>query len=205
MHGSLAKRCKEFAYALCFSCLVLLSGCLAKPLIQNGAYAEPKLVDVGLLNLQDPRAKPRFTCTDKDNKRPKNCALQEVHGNSEYFSQQNVYNKFKHEWSNPTPEGRPVVGLALSGGGTKAANYAMGILQGMHADGKINADVISSVSGGSYSALWYYSRLVEMYTRDGEHALGTHEIFDDCLPRRYAYLLSVTTREHVCPNPGLEL
>lgn len=56
--------------------------------------------------------------------------------------------------------GRDVIGLSLSGGGTRAAAFALGVLQALAGDGGRTADVyddltfISSVSGGSLTAAY---------------------------------------------------
>ena len=72
------------------------------------------------------------------------------------------------------------LGLALSGGGTKAAMFAHGVLNGLHNAGILqNVDVISTVSGGGYAAYWYFSKLLAA----DEHGFDAANIFDDCLPR----------------------
>ena len=74
----------------------------------------------------------------------------------------------------------PRIGLALSGGGTKAAMFAHGVLHGLH-DANVleKVDVISSVSGGSYAAFWYMSKYLESTRSPNFHV---SQIFDDCLP-----------------------
>lgn len=48
------------------------------------------------------------------------------------------------------------IGLALSGGGYRAAAYHIGTLRALHKLGILeNVDVISSVSGGSITAAYY--------------------------------------------------
>lgn len=57
----------------------------------------------------------------------------------------------------------PRVGLALSGGGSKAAPFALGVLQELvNADGLGSIDYISSVSGGSYAALYLYANALRV-------------------------------------------
>jgi hypothetical protein len=78
-------------------------------------------------------------------------------------------------------EGRaaPKVGLALAGGGTRAGYFAHGVLQGLNDTGLLDrVDVISSVSGGSYAAYWYFSKRLEAQRLGFSHK----QIFDDCLP-----------------------
>lgn len=89
----------------------------------------------------------------------------------------------------------PIIGLALAGGGTKAADFGLGVIQGLNEIGLLkNVDIISSVSGGGYSALWYYSRLINekdttIETSDEETKRSFEVIinksFNDCLPMRY--------------------
>lgn len=74
---------------------------------------------------------------------------------------------------------QPKLGIALAGGGTRAALFAHGVLQGLN-DSRVleHVDAISSVSGGSYAAYWYFSKQLEA-RRMG---FGPEEIFKDCLP-----------------------
>lgn len=74
---------------------------------------------------------------------------------------------------------RPLLGLALAGGGTRASQIAIGVLEGLHrANVLAHVDVISSVSGGSYAAYWYYSQRLQGQNPD--------DLFRDCVPSRYA-------------------
>lgn len=53
----------------------------------------------------------------------------------------------------------PKIGLALSGGGTRAASFSIGVLKALQEKKLLPAiDQISTVSGGSYAALWYYTQ-----------------------------------------------
>jgi len=53
---------------------------------------------------------------------------------------------------------RPRLGVALSGGGSKTAPFAMGVLKRLiEWDELKNVDLLSSVSGGSYAAYYLYS------------------------------------------------
>uniref|UniRef100_UPI00313E4368 patatin-like phospholipase family protein n=1 Tax=Hydrogenophaga sp. OTU3427 TaxID=3043856 RepID=UPI00313E4368 len=72
---------------------------------------------------------------------------------------------------------RPKIGLALAGGGTKAAVFAHGVLHGLN-DAKVlqHVDVISSVSGGSYAAMWYFTKHLEAQ----RHGFPVQQIFEDC-------------------------
>jgi hypothetical protein len=50
----------------------------------------------------------------------------------------------------------PNLGIALSGGGNRSAAFSMGVLQALHESGRLkDVDVISAVSGGSYTLSWY--------------------------------------------------
>jgi hypothetical protein len=103
----------------------------------------------------------------------------------------------------------PTVGLALAGGGTKAANFSIGVLQGLTETGVMErVDVISTVSGGGYGALWYFSRLLnpEGNPQTASVPLSSgflaSKFFQDCLPIKYveyyadsANISSVGSRE----------
>ena len=76
------------------------------------------------------------------------------------------------DWQALREEGS--LGVALSGGGSKAAAYALGILAGLDDQqllthrgfqGLRSVDAISSVSGGGYSAYHLFSRLVWLQQR----------------------------------------
>lgn len=71
------------------------------------------------------------------------------------------------------------IGLALSGGGTRAAMFAHGVLQGLNDSGVLaQLDAISTVSGGSYTALWYYTKRLETQ----KAGIAYQAMFDDCVP-----------------------
>ncbi len=56
----------------------------------------------------------------------------------------------------------PRLAVTLEGGGSKSAPFAMGALAGLQEAGLLNdAEIISSVSGGSYAAYFYFSRLLD--------------------------------------------
>lgn len=87
--------------------------------------------------------------------------------------------EFAHEQRSPTAE-RPRIGLALSGGGTKAAMYAHGVLHGLDASGLLpQVDIISSVSGGGYAAYWYFTKRMA-FAAEGKG--NYQDIFKDCVP-----------------------
>ena len=95
------------------------------------------------------------------------------------------------------------VGLALAGGGTKAADFSMGVLQGLSETNVIDkVDAISSVSGGGYAALWFYSRLLNDDSNMVQNPLISNRIapfFDDCLLESYKKL-ATSTPEVICKN-----
>lgn len=84
----------------------------------------------------------------------------------------------------------PTLGVALAGGGTKAAGFSVGVLNGLVESGQMeHVRIISSVSGGSYAAYWYYARLVlddpAFYQDIPTSDAFRKSIFLDCLPSRY--------------------
>lgn len=106
----------------------------------------------------------------------------------------------------------PTVGLALAGGGTKAANFSIGVLQGLTEAGVMKrVDAVSTVSGGGYAALWYFARLLNpdehpKKSRGISRQQFVTEFFIDCVPYKYfdyGYI-SESTRQvassKVCPN-----
>lgn len=112
---------------------------------------------------------------------------------ADYFTEAHQNALFKEERHDRKT---PIIGLALAGGGTKAADFGLGVIQGLNEIGLLkNVDIISSVSGGGYSALWYYSRLINekdttIETSDEETTKRSFEAiikksFNDCLPKRY--------------------
>lgn len=108
----------------------------------------------------------------------------------------------------------PQLGLALAGGGTKAADFSLGVLQGLTEVGIMDqVDVVSTVSGGGYAALWYFARLLN--PKDNPDYLtirpaGTNrpagielmkKFFEDCIPKKYhKYLSTSTLRKERCPS-----
>lgn len=83
------------------------------------------------------------------------------------------------------------VGIALAGGGTKAASYGMGVLAAVadSAGGFSRVRAISTVSGGGYAAFFLYSKWL-LQARDPEgQALTAREFFADCLPHVYDAVL----------------
>jgi hypothetical protein len=88
----------------------------------------------------------------------------------------------------------PQIGLALAGGGTKAADFSIGVLQGLtEAEVMNRVDVVSTVSGGGYAALWYFARLLNPtefnrnLLRPFDHKEFARKFFIDCIPRKYKF------------------
>lgn len=85
------------------------------------------------------------------------------------------------------PDGSPGprIGLALSGGGTKAGMFAHGVLHGLHQSGLLeHVHAISSASGGGYAAYWYFSKKMAWARaqQEGKNQFAFDSIFADCLP-----------------------
>ena len=73
----------------------------------------------------------------------------------------------------------PKLGLALSGGGTRAASFSIGVMKGLKETGVLDSvEVISSVSGGSYASYWYLSKL--KYEHESKSKYG-YDIFRDSI------------------------
>ncbi len=72
----------------------------------------------------------------------------------------------------------PTLGIALSGGGSKAAPFAMGVLKRFVDKGWIDSvDMISSVSGGGYSAYYLYSKAIYI---DKHKDKNLRNFFESC-------------------------
>ena len=84
------------------------------------------------------------------------------------------------------------IGLTLSGGGTLSEPFEIGVLAGLQEAGVLeNVDYISSVSGGSYAALYFYSHLLAILKPvGGEGSLTRAQMFWDCLPSKYATMFA---------------
>ncbi|MEI6560095.1 MAG: hypothetical protein WCO00_16990 [Rhodospirillaceae bacterium] len=95
------------------------------------------------------------------------------------------------------PNGRPgdgEIGVALEGGGTKAASFSMGALAGLERlglfDGRVTA--VSSASGGSYAAGYlfnrWYDRLRQFKKNPAADMPGPGGWFESCIPSKEPYL-----------------
>lgn len=76
-------------------------------------------------------------------------------------AQEAEYYKTKHTDlpDNEKNGGKPIWGLALSGGGQRSASVSIGFLEALHKANILDKlDVISTVSGGSYAAYWWFTK-----------------------------------------------
>ena len=64
-------------------------------------------------------------------------------------------------------------GLALSGGGIRSSLFTIGVLKALYDKGYLNnIDIISSVSGGGYSAYWLYIKELEKLEKSKNYKFG---------------------------------
>lgn len=78
---------------------------------------------------------------------------------------------------------RSGLGIALSGGGSKASAFAMGVMAGLADHGMLDrADYMSTVSGGGYAAYFYYTHRLFPHLRSGQRIVASNEdLFRDCI------------------------
>lgn len=90
------------------------------------------------------------------------------------------------------------IGLAFEGGGSKSAPFALGVLAALIEEHSLFQDVsaISSVSGGTYAASFYFNRLLDVKDRI-PHAGTVDEWFASCVPD---YFLIPTTPHRSYPS-----
>jgi hypothetical protein len=68
----------------------------------------------------------------------------------------------------------PALCLALSGGGSRSAAFAMGVMRGLQERGTLDlVDVMSGASGGTYAMSWYYAQHL-----NAGGQLDTRKLFD---------------------------
>lgn len=115
-------------------------------------------------------------------------------GAPNYFAPANLSKKFSDERSSGiTPE----LGIALAGGGTKAASFSMGVFQGLTESGLMEkVDIVSSVSGGGYASLAYF------LFRQTHPTQPMTDLFADCLPRTYQAMLPAHENNYPTPCPA---
>lgn len=103
-------------------------------------------------------------------------------------------------------------GIALSGGGSKASAFAIGVLAGLSDVRMLDrADFVSSVSGGSYAAYFYYAHRLFPEVRGGAFRVKAtnEELFQDCVAvpdRRHAtpeVIDTIRTRVPYCDRQSL--
>ena len=71
----------------------------------------------------------------------------------------------------------PSLCLALSGGGVRSAAFSVGILASLQKSNVLNGvEEISSVSGGSYAASWYFTQLYRAAKADAKSGSGSKEL-----------------------------
>ena len=79
------------------------------------------------------------------------CTVYEVHAPK---ARENYFPEWK--FNHIDKKSRPELGIAMSGGGIRSAAFNLGVLHALHANGILrNVDVMSAVSGGSYTMSWY--------------------------------------------------
>ena len=69
-----------------------------------------------------------------------------------------VRDTFSREWrfNHGDANSPPTIGIAMSGGGIRSAAFNLGVLHALHDKGILrDVDVMSAVSGGSYTMSWY--------------------------------------------------
>ncbi|MEX5684128.1 patatin-like phospholipase family protein [Pseudomonas silesiensis] len=104
---------------------------------------------------------------------------------SDYYSRPHLDELFKAE--HQVRKAPPLLGVALAGGGTKAASFSMGVLDGLNEKGMLkDVDIISTVSGGGYTGYWFFSRLTayepDIDIQKPVTTEGLNTFFEDCLP-----------------------
>lgn len=101
-------------------------------------------------------------------------------GAGEYFVRQSHANTLARRAVAPRDERpKPSIGLALAGGGTRASQFSIGVLKGLHEAGILDQiDFLSTVSGGGYAGYWYMAQQIE--------GGNTNDMFRDCVPYQYA-------------------
>jgi len=79
------------------------------------------------------------------------------------------------------------LGLSLSGGGIRSSSFSIGLMAGLSKEDILgDFDYISSVSGGSYAAFWYYTKLYWYQNKKFEEDFNN--IFEMCYPSSFKSL-----------------
>lgn len=105
----------------------------------------------------------------------------------------------------PAPKLKPGrrIGVALAGGGSKAAAFSMGILTGLsEREAFRDVGAISSVSGGSYAAFFLFSKwMIDLEGTQGKAVDPlAQRYFEDCIPSGYRRYLSRHAKAGVTPR-----
>jgi hypothetical protein len=82
----------------------------------------------------------------------------------------------KHRAHRQVAPDSPYFGLCLSGGGIRSASFALGVMQGLHANGLLKKfDYLSTVSGGGYigSSFTWFSHVLAQSGLAGQFPFGT--------------------------------
>lgn len=91
---------------------------------------------------------------------------------------------------------RPELGVALEGGGSKSAPFALGVLAGLQRAGVLpHINVIASASGGTYGAYYYFARLLESAPDQQQPDAW----FRDCMPWVYSSLFPSIDKDQDAP------
>ena len=86
-------------------------------------------------------------------------------------------------------EARPRLGVSFSGGGNRAAAFAIGVMRALHEKRVLrNVDVISAVSGGSYALSWYLLQSYYGSSTEPERLAAIHDEMMDPDGRFQTYL-----------------
>jgi predicted acylesterase/phospholipase RssA len=98
-------------------------------------------------------------CGTKKYTAPKEKFYKRVALNDPKLQKKDLKRTFSHEpWTKKRAD-LPQLGIALSGGGSRSAPFALGVLKRIvDAEALHHVDIISSVSGGSYAAYYLYTK-----------------------------------------------
>jgi predicted acylesterase/phospholipase RssA len=97
------------------------------------------------------------------------------------------------------PSQETFVGVALSGGGSRAATFSAAALEALHEHGLLSQTThVSSVSGGGFAAAWWALNRPDLCA-DAQACAG-RSFADFQAAMRHDYLLDVTGRQILKPN-----
>ncbi len=102
--------------------------------------------------------------------------------------------RLRPEWAQAK---RPDLAVAMSGGGLRSSLYNFGVLKALYDDGLLQqAELVSSVSGGSYLTYWIYSE----QARGPDGAFGAAIFDEDSFAKR---LCEFTGKANFVPLGGM--